>query len=297
MLDFRSLEVFYWVARLGGFRRAAERLNTTQPAISARIAQMEAEFGVRLLERDRRQTRLTAKGTELLALAEKALAIRSEIVSRMTDPGLMGGRVRLGVSETIVHTWLSVLMRRLHAEYPQMGLEITVDISSNLRDALVGGQIDLALVLGPLSAPQVKNLPLCDYPLAWVASPDLPVGRDGAPVTLADIAHWPIITYGRATRPYIEIIELFNRSDLPPIQIHGNSSLSSIVRMTLDGIGISAIPPQVIGTELADGRLRILNCDTRLRDLVYTASYLGTPDNVLPGIVAEHARAVAEGHR
>ncbi|HEV2674234.1 MAG TPA: LysR family transcriptional regulator, partial [Aliidongia sp.] len=71
------------------------------------------------------------------------------------------------------------------------------------------------------------------------------------------------------------------------------SSLASIVRMTLDGIGISAIPPAVIADELAAGRLRRLACDTALPPLVFTASYLDQPDNALAAIVAALAESVA----
>ena len=59
MIDFRSLETFLWVANLRSFRGAAERLHTTQPAVSMRIAQLENDLGVRLLERDRRAVSLT----------------------------------------------------------------------------------------------------------------------------------------------------------------------------------------------------------------------------------------------
>ncbi len=54
MADFKALETFLWVVNLGSFRGAAHKLNTTQPAISQRIAQLEQEMGVRLLQRDGR---------------------------------------------------------------------------------------------------------------------------------------------------------------------------------------------------------------------------------------------------
>ena len=64
MIDFRNLETFFWVAKLGSFRGTAEKLNTTQPAISARIAQLEASLDVLLLNRDGRRPTLTVKGVE-----------------------------------------------------------------------------------------------------------------------------------------------------------------------------------------------------------------------------------------
>src|SRR5207302_6668515 len=80
MPDLRNLETFVWVARLGGFRLAAEKLNTTQPAISARVATLEQEFGVRLFERKQRRAALTAKGLELLGYAEQMLQLRTDMV-------------------------------------------------------------------------------------------------------------------------------------------------------------------------------------------------------------------------
>jgi len=71
MLDLRNIETFVWVAQLGGFRLAAEKLNTTQPAISARIAVLEQELGVRLFERKQRRAVLTEMGMERSGQLEK----------------------------------------------------------------------------------------------------------------------------------------------------------------------------------------------------------------------------------
>jgi DNA-binding transcriptional LysR family regulator len=291
MIELRTLETFYWVAHLGGFRRAAEKLNTTQPAVSARIAQLEQAFNTRLIDRDKRRSALTPKGVELFAYAERMLALRTEMIMAVTSAGTLRGTVRLGLSETIVHTWLARLVKRLHERYPAITLEIAVDVSSNLRDALLAGELDVALLLGPVSAAKIKNLPLCHYPMAWIASPDLPIAP--GPLSLADLAAWPIMTYSRVTRPYRDVTELFARVEIPRPRFFANSSLASIVRMTLDGIGISAIPPAVIADELAAGRLRILDCTTGLPPLVFTASYLDQPDNALAAIVALLAQTVA----
>ena len=289
-INLRTLEAFYWVARLGGFGRAAEKLHTTQPAVSARIAQMEAAFDVRLLERDRRRrVTLTPKGIEMLAQAERMLALRGEMVALLSSPTQLGGTVRLGVSESIVHLWLAELVQRLHAEHPRITLDISVDVSQRLRDGVLAGEMDVGIVLGPVAAPQVVNLPLGEVALAWVASPNLPM-RDG-PLDLAALAAWPILTYARATRPYRQVADLF--ATTAGTRLFANSSLSSIVRMAVDGIGIGAIPPAVIGRELADGSLVLLDALPRLDPLVYEAVYLDGPGNTLAAAVARMTHAIA----
>jgi DNA-binding transcriptional LysR family regulator len=118
MVDFRMLMTFTWVANLRSFRGAAEKLNTTQPAISLRIAQLEDLLGVRLLERNRRLVVPTEKGQELLGFAERLLRLRAEMIEAVGDRSTMRGIVRLGVAETIVHTWLPTLIEQVNVAPP-----------------------------------------------------------------------------------------------------------------------------------------------------------------------------------
>ena len=138
MADFKAIETFLWVVTLGSFRGAAQKLNTTQPAISQRIAQLEREVGVKLLQRDRRMVLPTPSGRQMMVYAEKLIGLRSEMLAAVGDRSAMRGVLRLGVAETIVHTWLSQLIKSVNHAYPNLSLEIEVDITSNLRDPAVG---------------------------------------------------------------------------------------------------------------------------------------------------------------
>lgn len=298
MTDLRDLEVFYWVAQLGSFKRAAERLHTTQPSISQRVANLEADLGVRLLNRGARVTSLTPKGRELLNYVERMLRLLAEMTNAVAEPAALSGVIRLGVSETIVHTWLAVFIERVHKIYPGITLEIEVDVSPNLRNALVANQFDLAFLLGPVSEPRMINMDLGCYPLAFVASPQLDLGSE--PVSLETLLSRPIITFPKTTRPYITLRQLLTRSNLPPPRIYSNSSLSTIVRMTIDEIGVSVIPPAVIARELARQELRLVSTCIDLPDLAFTATTAVTPDGSLAEplarlaceIAAEHAKGV-----
>ena len=294
MINLRTLETFYWVAQLGGFHRAAEKLNTTQPAISARVAQLEESFSARLFERDKHGCHLTAKGRALMDYAERMLALKSEMIVAMTAPAEMRGTVQLGVSETIVHTWLSALLKQLHQQYPAVTIEILVDNSTALGAGLADGSVDVALLLGPISAANASNLPLCDYGLSWAVAADCPVGLGSAPVTLRDLAAWPIITYARNTKPFQQLSLMFERAGINGVRMFANSSLASIIRMTLDGIGICCIPRHVIADQLGRGDLRIIEtAGVPMPSLYYTASYIERPDTPLNAIIAATAQQIA----
>src|SRR5437870_248595 len=292
LLDFRSIETFPWVVKLGSFRGAAQRLNTTQPAISQRIAQLERDMGVKLLNRDHRVASPTPSGRQMLVYAEKLIALRAEMMTEICDSSAVRGVLRLGVAETIVHTWLPRLVKSVNEAYPNLSLEIEVDITPNLSARLLAQEIELAFVVGPLSAPDVQSRVLCDYSINFLASPVLGLGK--GKVTRRDLARFPIITFPRKTRPYEAVRAVFDRPDLPPIRLHASASLATVIHMAIEGLGIAVIPAAIVENELADGRLQLLDTDVKVSPLTFTASWLSSPDTVAIERVAQLARQIAQ---
>src|SRR6202163_892410 len=292
MVDFKSIETFLWVVTLGSFRGAGQRLNTTQPAISQRIAQLEREMGVKLLNRDHRVVSPTSSGRQLMVYAEKLISLRAEMMAEVGDRSAMRGVLRLGVAETIVHTWLSRLIKSVNTAYPNLSLEIEVDITPNLSARLLAQEIELAFVLGPWSVSSVRNRPLCDYPVGFLASPALGLGK--GPLTVQELAKFPIITFPRKTQPYEIVRSLFNRPDLPPIRLHASASLATVIHMAIEGLGIAVIPTAIVENELADGRLQLLSTDLKISPLTFSASWLASPDTVAVELVADLASKIAQ---
>jgi DNA-binding transcriptional LysR family regulator len=291
MVDFKSIETFLWVVTLGSFRGAGQRLNTTQPAVSQRIAQLEREMGVKLLNRDHRVVSPTASGRQLMVYAEKLIGLRAEMMAEIGDRSAMRGVLRLGVAETIVHTWLPRLVKSVNTDYPNLSLEIEVDITPNLNARLLAQEIELAFVLGPLSGPSVRNRVLCDYPVSLVASPSLGLGK--GPFSLKELAKFPIITFARKTQPYETVRSLFNRPDLPPIRLHASASLATVIHMAIEGLGIAVMPAAIVENELADRRLRELKTDFTLQPLTFYAAWLASPEEIAVERVADLATRIA----
>ncbi len=136
-MTFDQIQTFLWVARLGGFRKAAERMNLSQPAVSTRISNLEQELRVSLFERGSGALILTKQGTLLLSYAEQMLFVEEEIKQRVANPSETEGLFRVGASETIAQAWLPEFLKAFSEQYPRVNVDLTVDISLNLRASML----------------------------------------------------------------------------------------------------------------------------------------------------------------
>ena len=290
MVDFKGLETFVWVVSLGSFRGAAQKLNTTQPAVSQRIGQLEDEFGFKLLARESRSVTPTAYGRQLLPYAEKLIAMRAEMMAALRDPAELRGVVRLGVAETIVQTWLPDFIKEVSRRHPHLSIEIEVDISPSLRSRLLAQEIDIAFLLGPLTAPRLRNRLLCEYPVGFIASPSLKVPN---PATVRDLASFPLITFARKTQPYEAVKSIFNRPDLPQMKLHASASMATVVHLAMEGIGIAVIPHEPVEEEIRSGKLELIRTGLSMPQLTFCASWLEAPDTLAVELVVDIAARIA----
>lgn len=284
--NLKQLEAFVWVADLQSFRRAAERLNTTQPNISARIAGLEQALGTTLMTRDAGSVRLTGKGQDLLAHARRVLDATDALIVAADQKALIEGTLRLGVTEMIVHTWLRAYLRRLKEVYPRLTVELTVDFSVNLEKGLAERSLDLALQNEPFSRLATGQLEIGEYELIWVASPDLNLP---ASQTIETLSTQPILTHARDTRLFEEVAAHFgNRRDLAP-RLVPSSNLAACQTMTIDGMGIAALPLAMVQQDLRSGSLTQLRYSWAPEPLHFFARF---DAERTPRVVAE-AAAVA----
>ncbi|MBR0680243.1 LysR family transcriptional regulator [Roseomonas eburnea] len=291
MRDLRSLETVIWVVRLGGFRAAAAKLNTTQSAISARIGQLEKELGVRIFQRGPRVT-LTAEGTALLRYAEQMVDLREEMLRAIADPAAMRGLLRIGVSETLAHTLLPRLVERIGAAHPGIVLDMVVDITPALRQSLAAGHIDVAMLAGTVEDPRVVNQPLCSYPLGWLASPSL--GLPERPLRLAELTRWPILSFSHDTEVSAELRRCFAEAGGPGVRLWGSTSIATMAELAQAGVCISVMQVVAAEREIAAGTLRILEvADVALPAVDFHVSYLRKPDSHLSATIAGLARELA----
>ncbi len=290
-LNLRFLETFVWAARLKSFTQAADKLNATQPAVSSRIASLEAELGVKLFIREHNSLKLTADGLKALAGAEALLRSSQHFVDEITGAAELSGTVRIGISDTVALTWLGEMIRQSNERFPGLRLEFTSHTSVDLMEFLRTGEIDLALAMGPLVDEGFENIELCTYACRWIASPKLKLS--GKPVGIEELARYPILSFPTGSQPYAAISRYFQQFEQRDVTLYPVNSLAMIIRMTIDGIGVATIPPVVALRELARGDLEVFESQQPTPPMRFHAVYRDVPTERIPASVAELAREVA----
>ncbi len=291
-LNIDQLRSFLAVARMGGIRKAAEALNVTQPAVTTRIKNLEARLGAELFERTGSGVRLTKRGDLLVQYAEQIEQLAELVEKDIMDPAGVERQLRLGVSETIAQCWLPEFVAALHRQYPALEIEINVDISSNLRTDLLNREIDLAILLGPVSEYSVDNLDLPSFALAWYCS----VEAEASTGDPSRLLQKPVITYARNTRPYRELrAELLARVGAK-VSTFPSSSLSACFRLVEAGLGVAALPRALGAPLVAEGRIAEFDPGWVPSPLCFSASFLGEPRSHVIETAARIAQEVASAH-
>ena len=283
-MTFEQLRTFLWVARLGGFRKAAERLHLSQPAVSTRVSNLEQELDAKLFERGPGDLVLTKKGQQLLGYAEQMLFVEEEIKHRVANPAETEGLFRLGASETIAQAWLPSFIEALSTQFPRVNVDLTVDISLNLRAAVLERRLDLAFLMGPVSEYSVKNVVLPQFDLHWYKSK-----RIGD----VDLAKIPIISYSSQTRPYRELTSELARRVGPKSRVFSSASLSASLKMIATGIAVGPYPRVLALPHLDANEIEEFDPGFAPPALKFTASYLAEPRSFLVENSAKIAREVA----
>jgi len=289
-MNVRFLETFVWLAKLRNFRMTAEHLHATQAAISSRISALEQEFGVRLFDRGPRDVTLTQEGTKALAFAEQILKLNRDMLASVSDRSKVAGLLRLGVIESVVHTWLPNLLKRVREEYPNLTIELTSDTTANLSGHLINGNVDVALLTTNVTGSDAVNIPLGTLPMRWVASPSLNLSAEA--LSEAELAAFPIVSFARHSAPHGFLTELFAASGETAVQINCVSSVAAIIRLVLDGFGIAVLPSAFVMHELQSGRLQLLQVTHRVPALPLVASFRRSPDSLLCESIARLALQV-----
>ncbi|MFD2854965.1 LysR family transcriptional regulator [Seohaeicola zhoushanensis] len=259
-MTFDQIQSFYWVAILGTYRLAAEKQNTTQPAISARIKALETSLGVELFDRSGHRVALTPLGRQFLGHAETLLEFRGKALRDIGLADPVAGTIRIGASDTVAVTWFPEFMSYLRAQFPNAVFEAHVEVSYRLREALIQRDLDIAFMVGPVSHTDLQSTQLCAYPSGFIVSPKLGIPADRV-FGINDIARMTIFTFDRVTQPHQDLRAALSKAEITSHRISPANTLQSIVLLVEQGLGAGYLQLSAVERELASGQLMQLKTD------------------------------------
>jgi DNA-binding transcriptional LysR family regulator len=273
-ISLTNLETLCWIARLGSFTAAAERLNATQPAISGRVRELEESLEVKLFQRRGRRMELTIQGRELVERAQPLIARIEEVITSLDNPGAITGILRIGVGEMVAVAWFGELMAQLHERMPRVTYQIEVDLTINMRQKLELGQLDLAIMAARLNSDRLVSTPLGSLDMLWVTSPAVRRAMKRAGHGLREVlSSHPIWCLARPSHMYPMAVETLKSLGLSQVSINTCNSLQTMVSIVMAGGGISMLPENMVAEALKRRQLVRLSPDMPAQQLDFVIAH------------------------
>lgn len=246
----KQLEYFVAVAKASNFRRAAQKLQVSQPTLTLQIAALEEEMGVQLFDRSRAGTLLAPAGRDLLPLARDILEhyqqLADIVAGRGTEPS---GSFRIGVSPTIGPILLPKVLPQLHKRYPELKLHVREDVPKQLEQGLEAGNYDIILTVLPMHAGDNKIRPLFTEPLKVVVPAEHPLAKKPK-LYGRDLLQQAVLSIDENHHMHRQIMGLCDRYGARLLRQYECNSLSAMRLMLLMGMGIAILPALFIQAEL-----------------------------------------------
>ena len=243
----RQLHYFEALATHGHFGRAAEICAISQPALSIQIKELEDKLGAPLIERNGRQTRLTALGEEFVSRTRKILHAVDELQNlARASCGIPAGRLRLGVIPTVAPYLLPKLMQEISECYPLIELQPREAVTRKLLEDLTKHRLDAAIVALPVSAPSLVECPLFDEDFVLVR----PSADAGKPIPSAEkLGEMDLLLLEEGHCFRDQALSFCKMPSSVPRTVMEGYSLSTLVQMVNIGMGVTLIPKMAVSIE------------------------------------------------
>ncbi len=240
-MTLNELRYIVAVARERHFRRAAERCFVSQPALSAAVAKLEEELGIKLFERSKSEVSLTPVGALVVEQAQRAL----DEVERIRDIANSGrdqlvGPLRLGAIFTVGPYLFPSLIPAVKALAPQMPLQVEENLTSNLTAQLREGNLDAILVAEPFDVPGIATEPLYDEDFVATVGAEHPLAAQSR-VRPEQLAAEKVLLLGEGHCFSNQVSMLCPELD-PSSEVQHGNSLETLRNMVASGLGVTLLP-------------------------------------------------------
>jgi LysR family transcriptional regulator, nitrogen assimilation regulatory protein len=258
-MDLRQLRYFVGIVQAGSVSRAADRLHVAQSAISHHLGMLEAELDRKLVKRGPKGILLTEAGSVLYRHAE-AILRHLEFAKRDSQSApnkVPSGRVSIGLPHAIASILSYELFVRVRSVYPQIALHLSDGNSSLLRERLLNGRLDIAVLFADRHERGLAVEPLLLDELFYVTA-----DPDTTPIRLAEVTQRPLLECGPGSNSRHVAEAAFKQNGIIVTPIAEFDTLSALRSAIASGIGNAILS----WSALYDGDREILLNHRRIAD-------------------------------
>ena len=254
--NFR-LKVFRTVAEHLNFRKAAEHLFLTQPAVTLQIKALEDDLGIRLFDRAGNRISLTPQGTVLLAYAKKIADLVSQAEQNLTaEDGKISGELSLGVSTTIAQYVLPHLLGAFLDEHPRVQFSLQSGNTGEIVRLLLDGHVSIGLIEGPARDRGIHTELFMQDELVLIVPP----AYESDSMSRAELLASSLLMreHGSGSRHVVEIALEKNRLKLKSFKKVMNLDSTETIKSAVEaGLGVGFVSRWAISKELELGSLKV----------------------------------------
>lgn len=290
-MELRDLRALVSIAEVGTLSGAAQKLNVTQPALSAMLRRLEDELGALLVKRHSRGVALTEEGRFLLKRAYSILHDVAETTASLRELSEEPvGIVRIGLPTTVAGGLVPRLLPAVHGRYEQIQLHIVEAMSGGLMEMLQLGRLDLAMLFDVQPMPGLRSEPILTEPIQLLMRAGAPLG-DRETITLEEVAALDLVLPSQAHSIRQFVDRAASAAGVRLDTVADVDSLPGLVGLVLAGYA-TMLPPYLVTGHINAGRMRAIDIDTR--PLEWTIHLATRQDSVRPRAAMVVGRALID---
>lgn len=248
-MEFKDLEIFQKVAKLGTITGAARELKYVQSNITARIQKLEVEMNTKLFNRHNRGMTLTPEGKKLLVYSEKILSLTNEMIKVIQSKEEPAGKLEIGTVETVIQ--LPHILSSYSKKYEEVDLSLISGVTNQLQEKVLNHKLDGAFVMETTLHPDIVAHEVFNEELVLIS--------DTTTTTLEELKTKPFLCFSKGCGYRARLERWYKDENVDVQKMMEFGTLETILSSVMVGLGVTFVPKSSVSRLLKKG---LIQCHT-----------------------------------